>query len=556
MRSLFFLAVTTVFVSTAAHAAPEQRLPGVIDKPLPAIKIPADRALGVVPRSELDPMLPAPKAKGDAIIATLNAIDFEGNKVVSDEELQAIAKDYIGRPISNQDVAELKYEVTREYYTQGYILVRVVTPEQSLSKGVLKVKVYEAGVGNVQIQNPGVLNETVTNAFTGRLEKGQVFSERNVESVVSDLNDLPGIRSSLNLRAGREFKTTDLNLALSEADEDTQRVYVDNYGSELTGQTVATVHLEKSNFFNLGEKFSTDLRKSNDELWSVNVGASTPIALSNIMLDLNYLHSENEIGDRLANLNADGETDSFTAGLSSHLLNTRLWRWDLAGGLEARNHQSHDITQDTNDDIRQLFLTTSVVHNNAGYVVYAATTIRKGINGLGASQKGDVLNSRAGGDPEATLLQPLFFANVKSPITDGDFKLQASGQVASATLLSSDLFAIGGYGSVRGFEPAQETGEAGWQFNLEYNHNLPINVDEDVKFRAGPFVDGAAVYNRIAGSVEDTHLYSAGLGFEANAKLLPVGDTRLRLDWAHTLGDYTSAQVNDDVYYFRITQAF
>jgi len=36
--------------------------------------------------------------------------------------------------------------------------------------------------------------------------------------------------------------------------------------------------------------------------------------------------------------------------------------------------------------------------------------------------------------------------------------------------LSSDLFAIGGHGSVRGFDPAESTGEHGLSLSREYAH--------------------------------------------------------------------------------------
>ena len=42
----------------------------------------------------------------------------------------------------------------------------------------------------------------------------------------------------------------------------------------------------------------------------------------------------------------------------------------------------------------------------------------------------------------------------------------ARAQLASHTLLSSDLFAVGGYGSIRGFDIAEEAAEAGYVFSL------------------------------------------------------------------------------------------
>jgi hemolysin activation/secretion protein len=141
-------------------------------------------------------------------------------------------------------------------------------------------------------------------------------------------------------------------------------------------------------------------------------------------------------------------------------------------------------------------------------------------------------------------------------LENGTLKLLATGQITDHTLLSSDLFVLGGMGSVRGFEPAQETGENGYQFTVEYLHELPFDSNSVWKMRAGPFIDGGAVYNRVAGSVEDTHLYSTGITFEATGNLVPQGNTKFRLDWAKPLGDYDSAEVEGQTFYASLTQFF
>lgn len=139
--------------------------------------------------------------------------------------------------------------------------------------------------------------------------------------------------------------------------------------------------------------------------------------------------------------------------------------------------------------------------------------------------------------------------------TQGTIKALIRGQLSSNTLLSSDLMTAGGYAGIRGFNVAQEAAESGYNFSLEYNHILPFSTDR-VEVKAGPFLDGGALYNRVAGSLEDTHFYSTGLGLEVEAKIVPVGDTVLRLDWARPIGSYKSEQVSSDTFYVRLKQEF
>lgn len=538
------------------HAlATDQTLPGVIDRILEKIEIPEGRSLD---DEQAAPLADKPKVKKVTdpakVISTLKEVRFEGNNVLSDKKLHKITDTYIGKKLTKGDLAKLKHEITKSYFDKGYILVKVTTPPQSFAKGSLTVKINEAVVGDIHFTENNEIRSRVAKQIAKRAKKGKVFRERNVESMISDLNDLRDVEASLYLKPGKKVSTTDLNISIRELDEDVQSFTIDNYGSELTGELVGTLHLEHSNLLKLGERFTTDIRLSEDELWSVGIGAEIPTGIRNINFLANYQHSENDIVGRLESLGASGESDTLNLGLSSKLLNTRHHRVTVTGGLEARNHESFLFgVSSTEDDIRQLYVSGSYLYRDARSVVYTSLKLSKGTDILGASNKGDLTATRTAGEPEAWIFEPFVVAHYR-PFSDGTFKLQASGQLATDTLLSSDLFIIGGFGSVRGFEPAQEAGESGYQFALEYNHEVPVHSNWNVT--VGPFLDGGAVYNRIAGSTEDTHFYSAGIGIEASTEFHPLGETRFRIDWAHPLGDYTSAQVSDDTIYFRIIQEF
>lgn len=534
-----------------------QRLPGVIDRPVPQVGIPASQSLDSAPGKPLQARPTAADVDDNTqVVPTLKAVNFTGNTVIGNSTLQKVVAHYLNKPLTKADLSQLKFEVTSAFYDRGYILVKAVTPPQDLTDGVLDVNIYEARVGNIVVENNGVVRPEITNGITKRVHKGDVVRERNIESMVSDIDDLQNVDATLALQPGSEFSTTDLNIALRKSEEDVNYVSLDNYGSELTGVGVATLHVEKSNLLHLGETFGATVRASNADFYSGEVSAAIPTGLYNTIFETSYLHSENDIGGRLAPLDASGTTDRLSLALSSKVINTRNDKVTVRGGFEARKHESElSHVLETKDDIRQLFVEGSYLHRAIASVWYASARLSRGIDVFGANEKGDPLASRARGEPEAFRLEPVLYANIR-PVQNGTIKLLATGQIADHTLLSSDLFILGGQGSVRGFEPAQETGEDGYQFTVEYNHELPFTSNSVWKMRAGPFVDGGAVYNRVAGSVEDTHLYSAGLTFEAVGDLVPQGNTKIQLDLAHTLGDYDSVEVEGNTFYASLTQFF
>jgi hemolysin activation/secretion protein len=120
------------------------------------------------------------------------------------------------------------------------------------------------------------------------------------------------------------------------------------------------------------------------------------------------------------------------------------------------------------------------------------------------------------------------------------------------------LFILGGYGNTRGFQPAETTGEAGYQFSVEYSHKIWSGVwqGKNMVASTGPFVDGGHVWNRIDAQTEDNTLISVGLGAELAAALTKFGETSLRFDVAVPVGDYDSAEVDTATVYVRLGQTF
>ncbi|NQU71702.1 MAG: BamA/TamA family outer membrane protein [Rhodospirillales bacterium] len=276
------------------------------------------------------------------------------------------------------------------------------------------------------------------------------------------------------------------------------------------------------------------------------------------MFDTRFIQSEIEVGDRLAALNITGDTSIFDAALSSRIINMRSQIAQVRAGFQMRQHKSFlsDVLS-TKDNVRQMFVEGSYLARLPNLLLFGSLRLAQGMDAFGASEKGRNLATRAEGDPEVLLMQPTLFANYRSS-DNGQIRATVTGQLASNTTLSSDLFVIGGYGSIRGFEPAETTGEAGVQFSVEYTHKLwSGNMHgKAVTASAGTFVDGGHVWNRIDAQTQDDTLLSVGVGAEVEAALTKFGPTKLRLDYARTLGDYKSQEVSPNSVYVRLGQTF
>ncbi|MEK7314060.1 MAG: ShlB/FhaC/HecB family hemolysin secretion/activation protein [Deltaproteobacteria bacterium] len=547
MALLFVLGMTAILSSPAGA---EERMPGVIDRPpveVPeTLKKPPEE---VKPEKELE-VEPALPVEG-AIV--LKEVKFSGTLIFAEKKLVKVVTPYLNRTLTSKDMASLKYDLTKFYYDRSYILVKVVTPPQDLTDGILDVTVYAGRIGETETRITGI-KPYVVNAMQGKIVKGEIFNERAVETAIKDIDDIDNIKAKLSLKPGKEFGTTDMVIDVLPANEDVQQIMVDNYGSKLTGEWVGTVNLKKSNLLKTGEVFGLTYRKSEDELDTIDLDFSIPIGISNIRLELDYLDSESEIGGRLEALDASGESQRYGAALSGKIVNMLQRELSWRAGLEKRHHESFlaDVTE-SDDTITRAYLETAYTHRARGHVVYAGLTLSKGVDILGADSEGELDASRASGDPRAWRLEPVIYIGIHPTSKDKIYAL-ITGQLAGSALLTSDLFTIGGYGSVRGFQPAHEAGDSGMQATVDYSHTFAL-IDK-IDMNTGVFVDGASVSNRLPAAAVDSHLYSAGAGVEFVGRFFGFGDTRARVDYAVPLGSYRDTKVPDDAWYFRLVQRF
>ena len=553
-RTLTALFLTLLFSPTLSAAPPSlQVLPGVVDRP--PVELPPMLTGEEVKVPVEEPQPVQPSAPG-VPLATLRRIEFDGTLLLDEHDLQTVVAAYLNRPITGNDIAQMKYELTSLYFRKGYVLVKVTTPPQDLSDGTLKVVVIAGRIGKINITND-VLNEHIANSRIGAINSGDVFNERYVETALQDVNGLVNIDASVNLRPGQETGTTDLDLLIrrSGTDQDVQVFTIDNYGSKFTGTTVARLSLQKSNLMGIGETLGITGRKSNDDFWSVQGEAMFPLPLHNIQLELDYLRSDNSIGDIFTALDSSGESEVFQAALSSALINQRQRKLVIRGGIERGEYDSYLAGDpDTSDTISKLFAEGSFTLRKSRLVSFLSLRASKGVDALGADDIGEADASRLTGNPRAWSFESLLYTNAR--LTDRDYlSLVLQGQYATDIVLSSDLFAVGGYGSVRGYEPGQSVGDSGVSLNADLYRQFDI-PDSRWYAQAGPFIDYGYVHNRVADSTLENNIYSAGLGAELNYRHSGKLVSKLRLDWAHPLVHKSLPEVANNTFYARFTQLF
>jgi hemolysin activation/secretion protein len=87
--------------------------------------------------------LPAEMVINESTLITAQRVKFNGNQLLTEGQLQAVAVPFVNRPLKELDLQQLTHAVSEAYREAGW-LVQAYIPNQSLTGGALTVQVIES----------------------------------------------------------------------------------------------------------------------------------------------------------------------------------------------------------------------------------------------------------------------------------------------------------------------------------------------------------------------------------------------------------------------------
>lgn len=149
--------------------------------------------------------------------------------------LRFLREEYIGKPLTQGTILDLKNEVADYYRSQNQPFVVVSVPRQEVTNGVLQVVVVEAKLGKVSVQGNAYF-PTRWFADAMRINPGDPINAQTVLEDVAWLNLNPFRRTDAIYKPGEDRGTTDIELIAT--DRWPYRVYAggDNTGTASTNR--------------------------------------------------------------------------------------------------------------------------------------------------------------------------------------------------------------------------------------------------------------------------------------------------------------------------------
>ena len=470
----------------------------------------------------------------------LQKINFDDSEILTAEELNNIAQDYLGKSVTLQNLYELVEKINMLYQEKGFLTCRAFLPPQTIHAGEVQIRLVEGKTANVTIEgNKHTRESFIRNTFD--LKSGEVTNTRQLNRKLQHFNGTSDVQARLLMKAGQNFGETDYEIVIYEPNNQSVMLYVDNAGYETSGKWREGIFYNYRSLTGRRDSLHANYLMSNGtKAW--DFGYTMPIGHHGTKLDLGYSAntSEQKKGE-LSSLGVKGKAHSISAAIRVPFYVNQYSRYET--GLQFIRQESRtDFGTKTDerrhwvdDKINRWTPYVSFIHYGDNQVFYHKHSVA-------FSRRDDIAGER---NSAAIYKFDSFyqkrFSNAQS------FLVRFDGQITSKKSLgSSNRYYIGGSNSVRGYEESFLGGEKGFSGSLEYQ----VPVTKDKRLKVFPFFDFGYVSGESV--IDEKMLCSTGLGIVANLKHINAN-----LTWGIPLRKHFEGQhINSSRLHFSVTGFF
>jgi hemolysin activation/secretion protein len=455
----------------------------------------------------------------------VKGFEIEGNTVIDDKTLALLLDIGDGLEATLGILALTAQEITALYASKGYFLAKAYIPRQKIENGRVKILIDEGKIGGITIKDNKRFTEDELLKRLEIIKKEDVLSEKTLEEILLSINDLPGIKVRSLLKAGKEPGTSDLTLEVTESSTHAFSFDVDNFGSRFTGKTRMGISLSTAHLLTFGDLFAVRGVKSEADQNLVQTSYQFPLNDSGTRtLRFTFTHSDQNLGGGLEALNAGGRTHIFNIEGQDAFLRTKTSQMKFKAGFNFKRFKNFQLNQTTsNDNINDVYLGVNgyAADSYLGRSTFDLTLAR----GIAGTDQDSALPSRVDGNAEVSVLNLSLSRIQGTKLLNSYFILKSSGQLTSNRALSPNLFAVGGFGTVRGFPLSEQSGDWGYNLAAEYIIPFPskmpfgvgkLTLNQIFSFTA--FLEHGKVFVRDARAGENVResITGGGFGFQVN----------------------------------------
>ena len=543
MDMRFFLkvlaALLIAFVSVGSGAAHAQTSAGQLLQqnrelePQPPVLPDASREPAPV---ELKPLAPKP----GQVSFIVKQFVFVGNSKVSSGELQPLVADFIGKPITFDDLKRVT-DAIAEYYREKGWLARAILPQQDITEGTVTIRIVEAKLGGLKIDNQSkrVSDARVEQWIYGRIPQASELSLSELDHALLTLNDLPDVAVVGSLQEGAKPGETLLLLTVTDKPLFNGQVSVDNYGDSNSGKVRGSAMVNANGPLGIGDQISLYGMYSEGNSYG-RLSFTAPVGTSGLRMGVNAsTMAYRVLNQSFQSLYANGTASTGGVEATYPLLRTRpanivtIANWNFNQFKNwTINGLNQDQTYDTN--VAQFGFSGNLIDGLLGGGLSTGSLIGSA-GDIGRNSEGQYDNAY---DVAGNFAKLRYAANRNQALTESlSFYLGVSGQLASKNMDSSEQLYLGGPMNVRAYASGQGAASQGNLTTAELRQSLPYQT------QLTAFYDMANVQtwkynNAVVNGVNNNYILQ---GFGASLGWIGPYGLNIKAVWAQRTGQLSQS---------------
>jgi hemolysin activation/secretion protein len=503
-----------VMASAAAQVIPPSAQPGrereLFTQP------PVPRAQPGGPAISLPSTVAPPGAEKVKIV--IRSVRVVGSTKYSADELKSLYADLLGRETTLQTVYDIARRITAKYGSDGYVLSRAIVPPQQFDpKGAsVRIQVVEGWVNKVEW--PTKLSR-YRNFFTDYAAKITAERPVNIKTIERYLllgNDLPGLKFSTSLRPSeREVGASTLIVEVTEKPFDAN-TRVDNRGTPSRGPYQFLTSATLNNILGQHEALTISYAGVSPlkQLQYLSGYYKQVLTSEGLTAFVDGSYSWGRPGTQaLEVLDFATRSTVIEAGAYYPVIRARERNLTLTGLAFMSDNYSDILEQPFNvDRLRGARVKADAdIADSLQGVNQFNVTFSQGIEGLGSTDNGNSLASRAAGRVDFSKIEGTIGRTQPLP---AHFSAYASlyGQYALTPLLSSEQCGYGGRFFGRAFDPSQLLGDSCFEAIAELRYDIPVVGAAITQAQLYSFTDYGKLYTRDAAVGTDATAEAASAG--------------------------------------------
>jgi hemolysin activation/secretion protein len=483
----------------------------------------------------------------------IKSFKFEGDiKAFLASDLQNLLLDLNGKSLTF-DQMQLAADRIKDFYNaKGFFLAQAIIPKQEIKDGILIIIINE---GKLDSKEPYKINkkdlrisEQRVKAYMDDALKDN-FLKESVERGLLNINDNPGVRTSLTLEPGIDPGSTKMILDVNEGPLVQGYGSVDNYGNRYTGDIRVTAAVDFNNLSGIGDQIGILGTKAIEgDLELKKISYNFPIATNGLRGGAFYSVVDFKVGKELTSSRFTGKAENanlnlkypiYRSSAESLLTNfnyDKKYLYNATAGVAQSDKEIDNYTLGFTYQKIDQFFGGGFTQANVNFTL-GDLDLSKVADNLSADQTGNKTNGSFN-------KQNIQLSRIQQLPDKFTLNFLADVQFSSKNLDTSEKMSLGGPTGVRAYPTGEASGDEGYKYSLDLRYsmgNLPFFGDITPLI----FYDYGRIKQFKNTAVANNEYSLSGYGFGLEA--LNSNNFSLKFIAAHTNGGNpgASTQGND-----------